>query len=106
VEAHSNYVEEPISLRGDQYDTSPGPVEGEGAIEIHVPVLLDDRGLRLVSLGPLGHEIYQSLGHDHHLGDVGYVKPHDHKSPLGNPPHGETVSDISPSLYEVFTRTG
>jgi hypothetical protein len=28
----------------DQHHASPGPVEGERAIEIHAPVLLSDQG--------------------------------------------------------------
>jgi hypothetical protein len=57
MEVQLNYVEESISLRGDQYDASPGPVEGERAIKIHALLLLGDRVWRLLSLGPLGHEI-------------------------------------------------
>jgi hypothetical protein len=44
MEVQSNNIEEPISLRGDQYDASPGTVEGEKAIKIHALVLLGDRG--------------------------------------------------------------
>jgi hypothetical protein len=48
MEVQLNYVEE---------STSPGPVEGERAIKIHALLLLGDRVWRLLSLGPLGHEI-------------------------------------------------
>jgi hypothetical protein len=44
TEVQSNHIEESISLRRDQYYTSPGPVEGERAIKIHAPVLLGDQG--------------------------------------------------------------
>jgi hypothetical protein len=44
VEVQSNHVEESISLRGHQYNASPGPIESEVAVEIHAPVLLGDRG--------------------------------------------------------------
>jgi hypothetical protein len=93
-EVQSNHVEEPISLTGDQYDASPGPVESEGAIKIHAPVLLGDRGEWLLRLDPFTHEIRQSLGLDRHLWDIGYVKPHELESPLGNPSHGKAVSNI------------
>jgi hypothetical protein len=56
-------------------------------------VLLGDRGRRLLSLSPFSHEIHQSLGLDHCLGDVGYVEPQELKSPLGDPPHHKTVTD-------------
>jgi hypothetical protein len=49
-EVQSNHVEEPISLSGDPYYASPGPVESEGAIEIHALVLLGDRGGCCVSV--------------------------------------------------------
>jgi hypothetical protein len=93
-EVQSNHIEEPISLKGDQYDASPGPVESERAIKIHAPVLLGDRGKRLLCLDPFTHEIHQSLGLDHHLWDIGYVKLHELESPLGNPSRGEAVSMV------------
>jgi hypothetical protein len=40
----SNNVKELISFRRDQYYISPGTIEGEGAVEIHVPMLLSDQG--------------------------------------------------------------
>jgi hypothetical protein len=55
TEVQSNYIEELMSLRGDQCYASPSPVEGERAIEIHALVLLGDRGRRLLSLSPLDH---------------------------------------------------
>jgi hypothetical protein len=45
VEVQLNYIEDPISLRGDQYYASPSPIEGERAIGIHAPVLLGDPGV-------------------------------------------------------------
>jgi hypothetical protein len=57
VDVQSNYIEELISLMGDQYDTSPSTVEGERAIKIHALVLVGHRGWRLLSLCPLGHKI-------------------------------------------------
>jgi hypothetical protein len=48
----------------------PSPVEGKRAIKIYAPMVLGDRGRRLLSLGPFGHEIHQSLGHECHLGDI------------------------------------
>jgi hypothetical protein len=47
-------------------------------------------------LGPFGHEIHQILRLDRRLWDIGYVEPHELESPLGNPPHGEMVSDNFP----------
>jgi hypothetical protein len=43
VEVQSNYVEEMISHRGDQYDASLGPVECERAIKKHALVLFGAR---------------------------------------------------------------
>jgi hypothetical protein len=65
------------------------------AIEIHAPVLLGDRG-GVLSLSLFSHKVCQSLGLDRHLGDVGYVKPHELESPFGDPPHHETVLDNFP----------
>jgi hypothetical protein len=92
-EVQSNHIEESISLTRDQYDASPGPVVSEGAIKIHAPVLLGDRGERLLRLDPFTHEICQSLGLDRHLWDIDYVKPHELESALGNPSRGEVVSN-------------
>jgi hypothetical protein len=50
----------------------------------------------LLCLGTFGHEICQSLGLDCCLWGVGYVEPHELKSPLGDPPHGEMISDNFP----------
>jgi hypothetical protein len=47
-------------------------------------------------LSPFDHKILQSLGLDCHLWGIGYVEPHELKSPLGDPPHGEIVSDNFP----------
>jgi hypothetical protein len=93
-EVQSNHVEEPVSLGGDQHYASPGPIESERVIKIHAPVLLGDRvGGGLLCLGPFDHEIHQSLGLDFHLWGIGYVEL---ESPLGDPPHGETVSNNFP----------
>jgi hypothetical protein len=35
-------VKESISLRRQQHYTSPGTVEGEGAIKVHAPIFLSD----------------------------------------------------------------
>jgi hypothetical protein len=78
------------------------PIESERVIEIHAPMLLGDRGwgggrgAGLLCIGPFGHEIPQSLGLDRRLWDIGYVKPHELQSPLGDPSHGEMVSDNFP----------
>jgi hypothetical protein len=40
MEIHSNHIEESIFLGGDKHNASPGPVEPEGAIEVHAPMLL------------------------------------------------------------------
>jgi hypothetical protein len=39
-----NNVKESVSFRRDQHYASLGTVEGEGAIEIHVPMLLGEGG--------------------------------------------------------------
>jgi hypothetical protein len=56
-------------------------------------VLLGDRGWRLLSPDRLGHQIRKSVGLDRHLGYLGYVKPLELKSPLGDPTRGEMVPD-------------
>jgi hypothetical protein len=96
VKVQPNHVEEPISLRRGQHYASPSPVERKRAIKIHALVLLGNGGWGLLSLGPFSQEICQSLGLDHHLWDVGYVKPHELESSLGNPPRSETISDNFP----------
>jgi hypothetical protein len=50
----------------------------------------------LVRLDPFSHEIHRRLGLDCHLWDVGYVEPHEFESLLGDPPHGEAVSNNFP----------
>jgi hypothetical protein len=75
---------------------SPGPIESEGAVEIHAPMLPGDRGWRLLRVSPFSHEVCQSLGLDHRLWDVGYVKPHDLESPHGNSSPGEVVFNNFP----------
>jgi hypothetical protein len=49
AEVKSNHVEESVSLRRNQHYASPGPIESERDIEIHAPMLLDDRGAAIVS---------------------------------------------------------
>jgi hypothetical protein len=49
-----------------------------------------------VRLDPFSHEIHRRLGLDCHLWDVGYVEPHEFESLLGDPPHGEAVSNNFP----------
>jgi hypothetical protein len=100
-----NHIEKSISPRRDQHCASPGPVEGERAIEICAPVLLGDRG-GLLSLSPFRHKIRQGLGLNRYLGDICYVEPHELECPLGNPPRCKTVLDNFPSPYEVTTRIG
>jgi hypothetical protein len=39
-----NHVKELTPIGGDQNEASPCPIEGEGAIEVHAPVLLDNLG--------------------------------------------------------------
>jgi hypothetical protein len=85
-----------ISLGEDQNDASPYPVEGEGAIEVYAPVLLDHWGKQLLCFRPFRHEIRQCLGFDCRLGKIRYVKPHELESPLGNPSRGEVVPDNFP----------
>jgi hypothetical protein len=92
TEVQSNNIKESISFGRDQHYTSPGTIEGEGAIKIHAPMLLSDRGW-LLSLGPCSHKICQGLGLNCRLGHVGCVEPHKLKFPLGDPSHGETVLD-------------
>jgi hypothetical protein len=96
VEVQSNHIEEPISLGGDQHNTSPAPAKSERAIEVHSPVLLGIHGRRLLCLGPFRHEVRQSLEFECHFWHVGYVKPHELESPLGNPSHGEAISNNLP----------
>jgi hypothetical protein len=93
MEIQSNHLEELISLGGDQYNTSPSPVESEGAAKVHAPVLLANRDMRLLIFGPFHHEVRKGLRLDHRLWDVCYVEPHELKGPLGNPSHGEAISD-------------
>jgi hypothetical protein len=59
-------------------------------------VLLSNQGERLLYLGPFCHKVRQSLELDRRLRDVCYVKPHEFESPLGNPFHGEAISDNFP----------
>jgi hypothetical protein len=40
----SNHVEEMISLGGDQHNASPDPMESEGAVKVHTPVLSGNQG--------------------------------------------------------------
>jgi hypothetical protein len=47
----------------------------------------------LLSPDRLGHQIRKSVGLDRHLGYLGYVKPLELKSPLGDPTRGEMVPD-------------
>jgi hypothetical protein len=93
TEMQLNNIKESISLRRDQHYSSPGVIGGEGAIEIHVPMLLADRGGGLLSLGPFSHKVHQGLGFDCRLGYIHHIEPHKLKCPLGNPSCGESFSD-------------
>jgi hypothetical protein len=42
MEMESTNVKESITPRRHQHYTSPGTVEGEGAIEVHAPMLVGD----------------------------------------------------------------
>jgi hypothetical protein len=75
---------------------SPGPIESEGAVEIHAPMLPGDRGWRLLRVSPFSHEVCQSLGLDHRLLDIDYVKPLELERPLYDPSHGKAVSNNFP----------
>jgi hypothetical protein len=44
MEIQSNHIEESISLGGDRNNASPNPIESEGVIEVHAPVLLGNWG--------------------------------------------------------------
>jgi hypothetical protein len=102
TEVQSNHVKESISLRGDQHYATPDPVKSEGAIKIHASVLLGDGGL--LRLGPFSHEIHQSLGLDHRLWDIGYVKPTSLRTHLAILPMARWSPIISSSPYEATTR--
>jgi hypothetical protein len=96
AELQSNNVEELIALCGDQHNASPDPIESERVIKVYTPVLLGHRGAGgggLLCLSPFHHEVCQSLGLDGCLRDLGYVKPHELESPLGDPSRGEAISE-------------
>jgi hypothetical protein len=86
-----NNTKESITLRRDQHYTSPDTIEGEGAIEVHAPMLLSDRWGWLLGLGPFRHKVRQGLGFDHRLGHVCHVEPHKLECPLGDPSHYELI---------------
>jgi hypothetical protein len=93
MEVRPNDVKELVSFWRDQHYTSPGTIEGEGAIEIHAPMLLGVQGMRLLGLSPLGQKICQGLGLDCRLGHIRYVEPHKLERPLGDPSYGESILD-------------
>jgi hypothetical protein len=98
TEMPSKHVEELISLGGDQHKASPRSVESEEVVEVHAPVLPGNQGRQWLGFSPFCHKVCQGLGLDHHLRDVCYVELHELESPLGNPSHGEAVSDNFPEL--------
>jgi hypothetical protein len=93
TEMQSNHIDDSISLGGDQHHASSGPVESEGAVKVHAPVLLGSQGRRLLCFGPFHHEGRQSLRLDFHLWDICYVEPNGLESRFGNPSRGEVVPD-------------
>jgi hypothetical protein len=98
TEVQSNNIEELIALFGDQHNASPDPIESERVIKVYTLVLLGHRGSGggLLCLRPFHHEVCQSLGLDGCLWDLGYVKPHELESPLGDPSRGEAISEDFP----------
>jgi hypothetical protein len=45
MEVQPKSIKESISFMRDRHYTSPGTIEGKGAIEVHAPMLLSDRGV-------------------------------------------------------------
>jgi hypothetical protein len=87
TEVQLNDVKELVSFWRDPH------YWGEGAIEIHAPMLLVVQGRWLLGLSPFGQKIRQGQGLDCCLGHIRYVEPHKLECPHGNPPRGESIPD-------------